>query len=314
VPQAVLATDAEHVLLVGSRGIKRSSDGGRTFTPVKRPAVRRAGLFDVDHAGGFLFAFGPTSMFASPDRGRTWRKLHRPDHRPLAGLDFVSARSGFALGKGGRVWRTRNQGRTWRELVGTGTDGGIELAFSNARDGYVVASDLFFAKGSDRPDYVLRTSDGGASWRPQIVADSRDLNGLLATRDRIDFLLAGDDQLFSTTSGGDAGRRSSLRLRTRHRTVARGRKVEITGRLRPAETGQLVIVSRTEADPRARKGANDWRFKAVRVRSGGRFATNWKLRRTSVFVAQWRGDGRRAGAGSRALRVSVRKPPVRLRH
>jgi photosystem II stability/assembly factor-like uncharacterized protein len=306
-PQAVLAIDADHVLLVGSRGIQRSLDGGRTFTPVKRAAVRRAGLFDVDHAGGWLFAYGPTSLFGSRDRGKTWRKLRRPDHRPLAVVDFVSAHRGFALGKGGRVWRTRNRGRSWRELVGTGTDGGMELAFSNTREGYLVASDLFFAKGSDRPDYLLRTTDGGATWRPQLVADSRDLNGLLATRDEVDFLLAGDNQLFSTTSGGDTGRRSSLRLHTRHRKVDRGRKVRIAGRLHPAEAGQLVVVSRTEADPRARKGANDWSFKAVRVRSGGTFATNWKLRRTSVFIAQWRGDGRRAGAGSRALRVSVRK-------
>jgi photosystem II stability/assembly factor-like uncharacterized protein len=305
-PQAVLAIDADHVLLIGSRGILRSFDGGRTFTAVRRRAVRRAGLFDVDHAGGWLFAYGPTSLFASRDRGRTWRKLGRPDHRPLAVVDFVSARYGFALGKGGRIWRTRNQGRSWRELIGAGTDGGIDLAFSNSLEGYVVTRDLFFAKGSDRPNYVLRTSDGGASWRPQLVAKTHDITGLLATRDYIDFLLAGDDQLFSTTSGGDLGGRSSLRLRTRDRNVAHGRKVRVSGRLRPSEAGQLVVVSRTEADPHARKGANDWRFKAVHVRSGGRFATNWRLRRTSLFVAQWTGDGRRSGAGSRALRVSVR--------
>jgi photosystem II stability/assembly factor-like uncharacterized protein len=304
-PQAVLAIDADHVLLVGSRGIQRSLDGGRTFAAVKRPAVRRSGLFDVDHAGGWLFAYGPTSMFASRDRGKTWRKLRRPDHRPLAVVDFVSARYGFALGKGGRVWRTRNQGRSWRELVGAGTDGSIDLAFSNAREGYLFARDLFFAKGSDRPDYVLRTTDGGATWRPQLVANSRDVNGLLATRDYVDFLLVGDNHVFVTTSGGDEGRGSSLRLRTQNRTVTHGRKVRIAGRLDPAETGQLVVVSRTEADPRARKGANDWSFKAVHVRSGGSFVTHWRLHRTSVFVAQWKGDGSHRGAGSRALEVRV---------
>lgn len=305
VPQAVLAIDSDEPLLVGSRGIQRSFDGGRTFTPVQRPAVRRASLFDVDHAGGWLFAYGPTSLFASPDRGKTWRRLHRPDHRPLAVVDFVSAREAFALGKGGRVWRTRNQGRSWRELVGAGTDGAIDIAFSNASEGYVVARDLFFAKGSDRPDYVLHTTDGGTTWRPQLVADSRDINGLLATRGRIDFLLAGDNQLFVTTSGGDEGGRSSLRLRTRDRRVTHGRKVRIAGRLHPAAAGQLVVVSRTETDPRARKGANDWSFKAVRVRSGGSFVTNWRLRRTSVFVAQSTGDSEHRGAGSKALKVRV---------
>jgi photosystem II stability/assembly factor-like uncharacterized protein len=305
-PQAVLAIDSEHVLLVGSRGLQRSVDGGRTFTPVRRRAVRHAGLFDADHVGGWLFAYGPRSLFASSDRGKTWRKLHRPDHRPLAIVDFVSARDAFALGKGGRLWRTRNQGRSWRELVGAGTDGAIDLGFSNSREGYVIARDLFFAKGSDRPDYVLRTSDGGASWRPQLVTNTRDISGLLATRDGTDFLLEGDADLFATSSGGDKDGSSSLRLHTRRRRVSRGRKVRITGRLHPAEAGQLIVVSQTEADPHARKGANDWNFRAVRVRPGGSFAVNWRIRRTSFFVAQWTGDGEHRGAGSRALKVRVK--------
>jgi hypothetical protein len=189
--------------------------------------------------------------------------------------------------------------------VGAGTDGVIDIGFSNAREGYAVARDLFFAKGSDRPDYVLRTSDGGASWRPQLVTNSRDINGLLATRDGIDFLLAGADKLFATTNGGDRDGGSSIRLRARHRHVHHGARVRIAGRLHPAEAGQLVVVSQTEADPRARKGANDWSFKAVHVRPGGSFATTWRVRRSSLFVAQWRGDGAHRGAGSKALPVRV---------
>jgi photosystem II stability/assembly factor-like uncharacterized protein len=306
-PQAVLALDSDHVLLVGSRGVARSVDGGRTFSSARQRAVRKAGLFGIDHAGGWLFVYGPTSIFASRDRGTSWRKVRRPDHRPLAALDFVSAHSGFALGKGGRAWRTRDQGRSWHEMLGAGTDGGMALSFSNARDGYLAANDIFFAKGSQRPDYVLRTTDGGARWRPQLVANTRNLNGLLATRSGTDFLLAGEDQLFATRTGGDEGESSSLRLRARHRRVARGRKVRISGRLRPAETGQVVVVSRTELDPHARKGANDWSFKAVHVRAGGGFATHWRLHRSSVFVAQWTGDGVQRGAGSKALVVRVNR-------
>jgi photosystem II stability/assembly factor-like uncharacterized protein len=305
-PQAVLALDSERILLIGPRGLRRSRDGGQRFVRVGKRRVKRL-LFGADHAGGWVFAYGPRGIFASRDGGSRWRRLRRPDHRPLAAIDFVGPHRGFALGKGGRIWRTRNRGRSWREVVATGTDGGTELAFSSRRDGYVVANDLFFARGSGRPDTVLRTTDGGHTWRPQLVADSSAINAVLATREKTDLLLAGDSEIFATSTGGDAGARSSLRLR-RHRPLARPGRVHITGVLRPALAGEEVIVSKAIANWRHRRGDIDWGFKTARVRADGSFETSWPIRRTSLFVAQWTGDGRRMSAGSRALRVRVLHP------
>ena len=268
--------------------------------------MRRAVLFGIDFAGGALFAYGPTSLYTSRDGGTNWRKLGRPDHRPLGAVDFVSPRAGFALGKGGRVWRTRDRGRNWKELIAAGTDGGFELAFSNDREGYIASNDLFFAKGDRRPDYLLRTVDGGRTWRPQLVSGSRDVNGVVTTGESIDLLLAGGNRFFTTTTGGDSGRRSALSLAAVRRRLARPRTVTVRGRLTPADGGELVIVSSTEADPRRRHGAVDWRFKTARVRSDGSFRSTWRIRRTSVFVAQWTGTGRRRGAGSRVAKVRVR--------
>jgi photosystem II stability/assembly factor-like uncharacterized protein len=303
-PQAVAALDLDRIVLVGARGIQRSLDGGETFIPVRRRSVRRAFLFGVDYAGGSLFAYGPTSLLASRDGGRSWRRLGRPDHRPLAVVDFVGSRVGYALGKGGRGWRTRNRGKSWREMLAAGTDGGIDIAAVDEREAYIASNDLFFASGATRPDYLLHTIDGGRSWRPQLVNDSRSVSGLLATSASTGLLLAGGNLLFTTASGGDRGGRSIITVRARRRLGRTGR-VRVAGRLRPADGGELVIVSRTIADPRQRKGSIDWDFKSVRVRSDGRFTTTWTVRRTSVFVAQWSGDGYRMGAGSRALKVRV---------
>jgi photosystem II stability/assembly factor-like uncharacterized protein len=305
--QAVLALSDKVILLVGPRGIRRSFDGGQEFEREGSRSMRRTVLFGIDFAEGALVAYGPTSLYTSSDGGTRWRKLGRPDHRPLGEVDFVTPRTGFALGKGGRVWRTRNRGRSWRELVGTGTDGGIDLAFSNEREGYLAANDLFFAKGDRRPDYVLRTVDGGLSWRPQLVSGSRDINSIVTTGESIDLLLAGGDEFFSTTRGGDLGARSSLTLTSHRKRLSKPRTVRVSGRLTPADGGEQVIVSGTEADPRRRHGAVDWRFKTARVRSDGRFVSTWRVRQTSVFVAQWTGDGSHRGAGSRVLKVRVRR-------
>jgi photosystem II stability/assembly factor-like uncharacterized protein len=309
--QALHVLDPDRIFLVGSRGIRRSVDAGSSFLPVRRPAVRKAGLFGIDRAAGSLFVWGPTSAFASRDQGRTWKKLSRPDHRPLAQVDFVDADVGFALGKGGRVWRTRNRGRSWNEILGTGTEGVIDIAFSSRRSGYAAARDLFFARGANRPGYVLRTTDGGRRWRPQLVSDFRDVNGLIAARDRTDLLLAGSNKLFATTSGGDSGRRSSIVVRPQRKRLARPGRVTIEGRLSPAFGGEQLTVSKATADPRRRDTGTDWSFKSARVRSNGRFSTRWTIRRTSVFVAQWTGDGERSGTGSRAIKVRVTRRSAR---
>jgi hypothetical protein len=191
-----------------------------------------------------------------------------------------------------------------------GTDGGVELSFSDARHGYVAARDLFFAKGTNRPGYVLRTSDGGSSWRPQLVSESSDVSGLLSTRDSTGLLLADRHLLFATSSGGDTGDRSRLVLRAARKRLNGVGKVKVAGKLTPAEGGEQVIVAMTVADPRRRKGAVDWEFKAARVASNGHFSTTWKVRQTSVFVAQWPGTAGVMSAGSRVVKVRLRTIPL----
>jgi hypothetical protein len=204
--------------------------------------------------------------------------------------------------------RTRNRARDWKELLAAGTDGLTEVAFADPRHGYLAASDRFFAKGSGRPDYVLRTSDGGRRWRPQIVSASRDINSLVAIDSRRALLLAGDHLLFRTGSGGDRGDHSGLSLRPSKKVLAGPGSVRLSGAIRPAAPGEHLTVAMRSLDPRARLGGSlDWSFKSARVSSSGRFASTWRIRRTSVFVAQWTGNSERAGSGSTVVKVIVRR-------
>jgi hypothetical protein len=58
---------------------------------------------------------------------------------------------------------------------------------------------------------------------------------------------------------------------------------------------------------RERPSAN-WLFQEVTVASSGSFTVVARVKYTTVFVAQWAGDDRSRGAGSRVLRVTG--PPV----
>lgn len=296
--RAILALDASRLLLVGPRGLRRATDGQR-FLPVAGKALAAAALVDVDRGGGSLFAYGPGALFASADRGRSWNPLRRPGRRPLAAVDFTGPRTGFALDEAGRLWQTANRGRGWRELLSIGTDRAYALAFGDALDGYLAVDEFGKARGG----FLLRTSDGGASWRPQLLTRGRiGAGGLAAPSATAGFVLAGEASLFATARGGDAGRGSIVTVETPRESLPGPATIAVSGALKPAAGGETVVVSgRAAGDPR-------WRSAVAQVARDGGFTTAWKVKATSIFVAQWRGDERRRGDGSEALTVTVGPP------
>ena len=293
--RAVVALSPNHVLLVGVRGVWLSRSGGERFAAVRSRAVRGRVFSDIDRVGNALFAWAPTRFVYSSNGGRTWRRVRRPPQprRYIRAVDFVSPRTGFLARRDGRLWRTRNRGRTWRLLSAAGAEV-TRFAFDSSRSGYAAPADY---DRTGQGGYVLRTTDGGRSWRPQLVS-AVDIESLAVSRGTA-FGLAGIGDLFATTTGGDLGAPSTLAIRaSRRRLRARGR-VRISGRLTPPEGGEVVRL--------AVRGGGGWSTKTAVVAADGRFTTTWRVRRNSVFVAQWRGDDDRAGDGTPALRVRVRR-------
>jgi photosystem II stability/assembly factor-like uncharacterized protein len=296
---AVVAPSATTVLLAGPRGLRRSTDGGDTFAAVSSRGVSGAALTSIDVAGSTLVAYGPRAIFRSADRGRTWRSVRRPSRNGGARtVDFVDARTGFWLGVDGRVFRTRNAGRSWSQLLGVGTSGAYGMAFSSATRGYLVFN--AFGDATRASGFLLRTSDGGASWRPQfVVATPIPGDGVAAGRGGVDYVLGGESGLLFSRSGGDAGRASTLTLNARRR-VSRPATITVTGRLAPARGNERVTVSMLPP------GTTRWQHQTVRTAATGAFTTSWRVRRgTSRFVAQWAGDFRSTGDGSAPLAVRV---------
>jgi photosystem II stability/assembly factor-like uncharacterized protein len=297
-PQAVLALSADTLLLIGGRGILRSTDGGQSFSRVRARIVAAARLFNADRAGRGVIAYGSKNIVASSDRGRTWKKVLRPRKALLASLDFVSARTGFVLGQDGQLFKTRSGGRRWSDLSAVGSDDATGMSFSSASRGYLTLSRL----GDDSSGYLLRTTDGGRSWRPQLVSsETPTAEGLVATGAQAASLLADSRLLLFTASGGDRGEASKVTLRATRRTVRRRSVIRVRGVVRGARGGARVLVGRRE------RGESGWVHQDATVASNGTFTTRWRVSKTSVFVAQWAGDENSAGDGSGALIVRVRR-------
>lgn len=297
-PQAVVALNRRIVLLIGSRGVLRSVDGGEIFSRVRARIVSAARLFNADRAGGRVFAYGSKNIVASSNGGKTWTKVLRPRKALLASLDFVSARTGFVLGQDGQVFKTRTGGRRWSDLSGVGSDDATGMSFSSASRGYLTLSRF----GDDSSGYLLRTTDGGRTWRPQLVSSaSPAAEGLVATGSQGAFLLADSGRLLFTTSGGDRGESSKVTIRTARRTVRRGTVIRVRGRVRGARAGARVLVARRD------RGESGWAYQGAAVASNGTFTTRWRVAKTAAFVAQWAGDEDSAGDGSPALVVRTKR-------
>jgi photosystem II stability/assembly factor-like uncharacterized protein len=295
-PASVVALDANRVLLIGPRGVRRSSDGGNTFAAVRSGGIAKAALRDADVARGAVFAYGSKVFYVSTNGGTSWKTVKRPSKNGLRKVDFITSKRGFALDTQGRVWSTSNRGKRWSQLVGTGTLSSYDLAFSASNRGYLAVSSF----GIQRGGFLLKTSDGGKTWHPQLVSShplSR--NGIVASAVQTDFAMDNAGGLFATTTGGDQGAASSLKLKTKSKRVKKKSTIKVTGKLNPASGGEQVVVS-------ARASDHGWVHKVLQVAANGTFTTTWRVSLETVFVAQWAGDADHEGAGSKVLKVEVK--------
>jgi photosystem II stability/assembly factor-like uncharacterized protein len=312
--RAAVALGTRAVLLVGPVGIHRAVNGGR-FEPVTGKAVASAQLSDYDLIGStvFVFGVGTHTLLRSTNLGASWTAMHLPltnrrgkTKESIRSVSFTSATRGLLLDGGGRVWLTANSGSTWKEVTSTGTSDGVQLAFSDPTHGYLTLRSF----GTDSANaYVLRTSDGGATWHPQVItAGSIRADGILAGGPLNATLLIDQRSLFTTSTGGDvAGAHASVSLSTPRRSLTRRAlkaahgTVVVNGTLAGAVGGEQVVVSRRNIS------GGSWEHQVVIAgANGGSFTTSWRIGAPSMFVAQWSGDSGRPGLGSKVLRIAVR--------
>jgi photosystem II stability/assembly factor-like uncharacterized protein len=144
----------------------RSAQAGAFVDPLDSPArasalAARAPLHAVTSAGGRLVAVGERGhVLWSDDGGTTWEQASVPASADLTGVRFASPERGWAVGHG-VVLATTDGGRTWaKQLDGRGlaeaAPSFLDVWFEDERTGLAVGAF----------DLVVRTDDGGASWRP----------------------------------------------------------------------------------------------------------------------------------------------------
>lgn len=309
-PLSLAAPAADTVVLVGPRGIRRGQ-GATQPVAVGGADVRRSALDRIVSHPNMLVAFGSKAIFVSTSTGKTWKKVPLPKKMRIASMpsavDFVSPRVGFFIDTFARLWKTTNGGMTWLQPLAVGTSFVKGISMADAKNGLIPVRGI--GNSLDDPGataYVLRTSDGGGTWRLQAIARGV-MSDALATDPLRGYALVGGNHFFFTATGGDAGNATSLRLRTAKTSFTKKELkkakgiVTVSGTLPGAVGGEQIVVARRDV-----KGTR-WSQQIVTAgANGGSFTTSWRIKRRSVFVAQWAGDSGRRGAGSVPLLISVK--------
>lgn len=164
--------DRATAVAVGLRGaITRTADGGRSWAPVRSPvsSALRAVAFLPNGVG---IAIGDDGVvLRTEDRGLSWVRRDVRQTSALRAVTFSSPTNVIALGDDGVVLLSRNSGLSWDRRP-SGTNSALRgVTFLDALTGVAVG-------GDDRrwrpAQVVLRTTDGGVTWRAvRRVSDGR---------------------------------------------------------------------------------------------------------------------------------------------
>lgn len=190
------------------RLLYRTDDGGQTWTPVELPDVAGArGVCAIDiltldavnagfrnhkqlvHVGGRVG--GPAALFRSDDAGATWKRLALPPEvAMILDVKFLDPSLGFVFAGSdpdvsashGLIARTQDGGLTWKVVYQSRRP--FELmwkgSFPSRRVGY--ASLQNYSTGAVEPPeahrYVVKTEDGGATWRELPLVEQADVQEL----------------------------------------------------------------------------------------------------------------------------------------
>jgi photosystem II stability/assembly factor-like uncharacterized protein len=291
---ALVAWKGGHLLLVGRRSLLLSSDSGASFHSVT-PALGRTGQFaGAVRVRDAVVVYGAQALLVSDSAVRTWKRMRLPGLArgdSVMTADFVAPRRGFVLTAFRNLYRTTDAGHSWQYLFGTG-GAGTDISFSDAEHGWIAAPG--FANRFD--GYVLHTTDGGDTWRPQAVSP-RFLSKVAAVGDGAFAIGNEGGSLFVNHDGGETGTPTTVGFRPVPRRSVRGGVVMIRGRVDPGRRGVGVAVSM--------RSAGRWIVRYATTDKAGVFTAKFHVQQRAWFIAQVATGSGHTSAATRPVSVPV---------
>lgn len=94
-----------------------------------------------------------------------WTKRESGTLAWLRDVYFLNATRGFIAGSGGTFLSTTDGGKTWKSEAKFTADTIEQIYFSDENNGWLLCQKSQFSRGANSSSYLLKTVDGGASWK-----------------------------------------------------------------------------------------------------------------------------------------------------
>jgi photosystem II stability/assembly factor-like uncharacterized protein len=153
----------------------------------------------------FVNCLLPTAAFAS----HVWTKQRSGSLAWLHAIYFLDENKGWAVGGRGTLLLTEDGGLTWRKGARPTEDALRDVNFSDEQNGWLVCErSIYDLKTKDEPrTYLLRTLDGGATWKKVNVTasdvDARLVRALFTEAGR-GWAFGEEGALYTTRDGGES--------------------------------------------------------------------------------------------------------------
>jgi len=310
-PSRTLALDSSTVLIIAEGGVLRSTNGGTSFTRISLSnELKRQPAEELTASSGKVYISSSQYIAVSKDKGAKFKRLVK-FKKGINNLNFTSAKTGYLVANSGILYTSKNGGKKWSPVTSVGvTIAGIVSMSWSGLNGYITTDGNGVLGPNSSNPFVYHSADGGKTWRPQLIDVTASGDYVVSAAGSSAFVtpFESNSNLFFTDSGGDVGATSKLTLSVAKKKLSRKQLrrqngvVKVSGKLSPADGGELVSVSILYG--------SDWVSKEATVSSNGTFTTSWqvskKSKRTYYFVAQWLGNADHRADGSKALAVQVK--------
>ena len=190
---------------------------GRTFTVTSLASPRRASpTARVSGRVAVLLLLSFTFLLLSPSAAASWVKQRSGTMSWLRSVFFLDESRGWAAGGRGVLLATSDGGATWEPRPAISKDSLRDLFFVDERTGWLLCeADAYAPRAEARSrSYLLKTTDGGATWTRSEVAGADALFVRVAFADSSRGWLLGEaGTLYATADGGATWARQSVPTR-----------------------------------------------------------------------------------------------------
>jgi photosystem II stability/assembly factor-like uncharacterized protein len=167
--QETLIASGSTLYATNDRGLVRSADNGNSVTFASSGIPSRQTITGVFRTTGTLYAttqnlFGDTTfIYKSTDSATTWNLLTMP--AGVTNPEIIGNHDArLYIKEGPNVYKTDNEGGAWTAVTNIGLTDVIQIGGTTTTSGSVT-----FAVGDlSTPDYLVESTDNGASWHAAI--------------------------------------------------------------------------------------------------------------------------------------------------